>query len=154
MLAIQNFLIANQIYAMKKDFEERTAKKFSCGIESVNFGQSIETAQIINRFVEQKTKQRIKEIVKPEMINGNTRIFLLSAVYLKAKWRYPFKKGHYCRFFINETYAIWAEALEMKKMVYNFGYLEELNATALEIPYKSSNFTFFYHFAERTNDSD
>lgn len=78
-------LIANQIYVMQKyqlkeDFKEIAVKKFASGVESVNFAQSNETAQIINRFVEQKTKQKIRNFVKSSMFNGNTRTFLVNAI--------------------------------------------------------------------------
>lgn len=72
-------MTANQIYVqrgfqLKEGFEEMAVKKFASGIESVDFTQPNETAQIINHFVkqktEQKTKQKIKDFVDPNLLKG------------------------------------------------------------------------------------
>lgn len=140
-------IIANQIYVMqgyplKKDFEA-VAAKFSSGIESVNFGSN-ETIQNINLFVEQKTRHRIKDFVKPSMIDGNTRIFLLNAIYLKSKWRYAFKRDQPYRiqFYLNETQSVFVDSLYMAKVPFNTGEVKDLDSCVLEITYASSNFTF------------
>lgn len=140
-------LIANQIYVMqgytlKKDFEE-VAAKFSSGIESVNLGSN-ETIQNIILFVEQKTRHRIKDFVKSEMIDGNTRIFLLNAIYSKSKWRYAFKRDQPYRiqFYLNETQSVFVDSLFMAKVPFNTGEVKDLDSRVLEITYASSNFTF------------
>lgn len=142
-------MIANQIYVQRgyqlnEGFEEVAVKKFASGIESVDFIQSNETAQIINHFVEQKTKQKIKDFVDPNILKENSLIFLVNAIYLKSKWRYKFPKydPRKIEFYLNETDSVWVDSLHMEKMDFNFGYLNELDAKALEITYGNSNFTF------------
>lgn len=141
-LTIANRIYVMQGYPLKKDFGE-LAVNFSSGIESVNFGSN-ETIQNINLFVEQKTRHRIKDFVKPEMIDGNTRIFLLNAIYLKSKWRYAFKRDQPYRiqFYSNETHSVFVDSLYMAKVPFNAGEVKDLDSRVLEITYASSNFTF------------
>lgn len=141
-------LISNQIYVtkgypLKKEFEEVAVEKFSSGIESVDFGSN-DTMQYINHFVEQKTKQKIKNFLKPGMIDEGTRIFLLNAIYLKSKWQYAFKRQYpyKIRFYLNETESVDVDSLFMAKAPFNFGDLEDLDARVLELTYANSNFTF------------
>lgn len=141
--------IANRIYVkrglqLNENFQTIAVEKFASDIESVNFKQSNETAQIINRFVEQKTKRKIKNFVKPKILNDRTRVFLVNAIYLKSKWRYAFKRYQpwKIKFYNNETDSVWVDSLHMLKMDFNFGYLKELDAKGLEITYGNSNFTF------------
>lgn len=148
--------IANRIYVMekyqlKKGFKDVAVDKFSSGIESVNFVQQDKTATIINRFVEQKTQERIKDFISPKMLDKDTRFFLINAIYLKCKWRNSFRNETIgpiddqwrIRFYINETDFIWVDSLQKKRAKFNVGFdLEDLDAHALEIAYFNSNFTF------------
>lgn len=142
-------MIANQIYVQRgyqlnEGFKELAVKKFATGIESVDFTQPNQSAQIINHFVEQKTKQKIKDFVDPNILKGNPLVFLVNAIYLKCKWRYKFPKydPRKIEFYFNETNSVWVDSLHMEKMDFNFGYLNELDAKGLEITYGNSNFTF------------
>ncbi|XP_031625705.1 leukocyte elastase inhibitor-like [Contarinia nasturtii] len=154
-------LISNQIYVtkgypLKKEFEEVAVEKFSSGIESVDFGSN-DTMQYINHFVEQKTKQKIKNFLKPGMIDEGTRIFLLNAIYLKSKWQYAFKRKYTykIRFYLNETESVVVDSLFMEKAPFNFGDLEDLDARVLELTYANSNFTFLIILpAKRTGLDD
>lgn len=61
--------------------------KFSCGVQSLNFGNNIQSAQIINNFIENKTHDKIKNFIQSESINDNTKIMLINAIYFKSNWQ-------------------------------------------------------------------
>ena len=46
---------------------------------------------MINEWVASKTASLIPQIVSPQSFDENTRLALINAVYLKAKWVSPFK---------------------------------------------------------------
>lgn len=80
-LMIGNQVFVMEGYQLKADFQEIAIKKFSSGVQLVNFSNSIETAQTINRFVEEKTKEKITELVKPEMFGSSDLVFLANTIY-------------------------------------------------------------------------
>ena len=46
----------------------------------------------INGWVEKKTRDKIKDLIKPDMLKSAVFV-LINAIYFKAKWKYPFKKS-------------------------------------------------------------
>lgn len=90
-------MVANQIYVpqgyeLKPDFRD-VATKFFSGVEAVNFSDAKNTANMINDFVKEKTKDKIKQIVGPEKLSSDSRLVLVNAIYLKSKWVHPFEIG-------------------------------------------------------------
>lgn len=108
--------IINQIYVqngyeIKNEFRKVAVEKFFSGVESINFSQPIESAQNINRFIENKTNNKIRDLLKPNMLNEQTKLVLINAIHFKSNWLYPFdkectKQGN---FYINENETVSAE---------------------------------------------
>lgn len=142
------FSIANQIYVMTgykihPQFQEIAVKKFSSGIEALNFADAAPSARHINKFVEEKTKDKIKNLIAPDMLSGDTRVVLVNAIYFKGNWEHQFNKDRTYEgdFFVSETEKTTVEFMTMKKK-FNYVVLDKLDATALEMKYAHSNFSF------------
>lgn len=143
-----NLSIANRIYVKKGDllnrhFQELAVTKFSSGIESVNFVDNIETAQIINRFVEDKTHGKIKNLIKPDALNGDTSVVLINAINFKGEWLHQFDERLTANseFFTSETEKVPVEFMTVTNY-FRRKYLNDLDATALEMKYADSQFAF------------
>lgn len=140
--------IANQIYvqighSINKNFEEVAVKKFFSGIDSLDFAKSDASAKTINQFVEEKTMEKIKDLIKPDMLSADTRVVLVNAIYFKGNWEYQFDKESTTEgdFYINESETVPVDFMHIKKK-FNYAILEDLDATALEMKYANSNFSF------------
>ncbi|XP_031627769.1 dolichyl-diphosphooligosaccharide--protein glycosyltransferase subunit 2 [Contarinia nasturtii] len=142
-LSIANQLYVQAGYEIKKHFQEVAVKKFSSGIDSLNFAQSAESAATINRFVEQKTNKKIKDLIKPEMLDAVTRLVLVNAIYFKGNWEHKFdpKRTTQGDFYVSETETVPVDYMHIKKK-FNYAVLDEFDATALEMKYVNSNFSF------------
>ncbi|XP_031621971.1 serine protease inhibitor 3/4-like, partial [Contarinia nasturtii] len=118
-------------------------EKFSSGIESLDFNDSNKSARTINAFVEANTNRMIKDFIKPQMLNSDTRLVLVNAIYFKGTWKYQFNKlaTRNGDFHINETVKNRVEYMTIKKC-FDYGELDGLDAKALEIKYADSNFSF------------
>lgn len=142
-LSIANQLYVQTGYELNKNFQEVAVKKFTSGIESLNFGQNVESAATINRFVEEKTNKKIKDLIKSNMLNDLTRLVLVNAIYFKGNWLHKFnpkntKKGN---FYVSETETVPVDYMHITKK-FNYARLDELDAAALEMKYANSNFSF------------
>lgn len=140
--------IANQIFVqkgrkIKKDFHEVAVDKFMSAVESLNFADSDDSANVINQFVENRTNNKIKELIKPELINTDTQIMLVNAIYFKGIWKHKFIENRTVRgdFFLNDTEKVATHFMNIEAD-FNYAYLNDLNATALEMKYDNSNFSF------------
>lgn len=80
-----DFDIANRVY-FNEDEAIRPCMKdiFSEDIETLNFAfQPAEARTVINRWVEDVTRNKIKDLVTPDTINANTRIALVNLEFPK-----------------------------------------------------------------------
>lgn len=142
-LSIANRIYVKKGYSLNRHFQEVAITKFSSGIESVNFVNNIETAQIINRFVEEKTQNKIKDLIKPDALNGDTTVMLINAIHFKGEWLHQFDErltGN-GEFFMSETKKVSIEFMTVTNY-FRRKYLNDLDATALEMKYTNSKFAF------------
>lgn len=60
---------------------------FSDNIETLNFNEEPEECRLhINKFVEQVTKDNIKDLLIPGAISSATNIVVANAAYFKGQW--------------------------------------------------------------------
>lgn len=126
-------------------FQSVAAKKFSSGIESLNFDQNTQAARTINSFVAEKTNYQIKEFIQPDKITGDISVMLINAIYFKGSWKQKFDKTLTAAgvFYVNEKQAVRVDFMRMKSsFCYIPYYASELGASALEIEYTDSKYSF------------
>lgn len=142
-LSIANKIYVQNDYKVKKEFHDVAVQKFASDIANLDFGKSSESANEINQFVQEKTHDRIKDLIEPSMINSDTRMVLVNAIYFKGNWKYQFEQERTIKtdFYTSETEKVSVDMMRMKKH-FNYASLDDLDATALEMQYANSNFTF------------
>ncbi len=85
--------IANSIWyrtglAVKADFTALCQNKFDALVREMDFS-SPEAAEIINKWVADNTRDKIKSIIDPP-IDPDIVMMLINAIYFKAVWQNPF----------------------------------------------------------------
>jgi len=85
LLAFPNSFNPKRVYRLSLN------NGFQSDIRQFNFSsKSRESVQEINRFVEDATSQKIKDLLGKYYVDVDTRMVLVNAVYFKAKWQIPF----------------------------------------------------------------
>ena len=51
-----------------------------------------QTADKINKWVEGETREKIKDLIYPDMLNSDTMMVLINAIYFKANWASKFEE--------------------------------------------------------------
>lgn len=143
-----SWTMANQIYVpeghqVRKEFHDAAVYLFKSGISSVNFGNPVETVRIINEYIHAQTHGMIKNLYKPDMINPDTQAVLVNAVYFKGNWetRFDTRGTKEEQFYVSETDTVQANFMH-KRNYFNYGVLEDLQASVLEMNYANSNLSF------------
>jgi len=78
--------------ALEPLFVSTLQKQFHSSMGLVSFRNDAEASrQHINRWVEQQTKQRIKDLLPPDSVGPNSALVLTNALYLNAPWTHAFK---------------------------------------------------------------
>ncbi|MCK4339529.1 MAG: serpin family protein, partial [Candidatus Cloacimonetes bacterium] len=88
----------------------------------------------INEWVEQKTKDKIKELIKPGILDPLTRLVLVNAIYFKGKWEKEFEKKltKDTPFWLTPEDSIHCPMMQQKG---SFNYCENDSLQILELPY-------------------
>ncbi|KAF2886118.1 hypothetical protein ILUMI_20055 [Ignelater luminosus] len=138
---------ANKIYVKKnfeisKDFKNTAINSFNSEIENIDFNQNSEAASVMNNWVEEKTHNKIKDLISKDDLNEDTRAVLINALYFHGKWATKFDVKDTQK----KTFHVTNEKetkVDMMEQTSSFKYYEssELNAKFLEMPYKGKDVT-------------
>ncbi len=91
-LEISNALWGQQGYAFQPEFLELVKKYYDGGFNTVDFANATETSrETINNWVEQKTANKIKDLLAKGSLTELTRLVLTNAIYFKGDWATKFK---------------------------------------------------------------
>lgn len=93
-LNVANALWGEQTYRIEQPYRDTIAKFYDSGtIEPANFKGNFEGERVrINSWVEDQTKNRIKNLIPQGGLNKLTRLVLVNAIYFKGDWDSPFKE--------------------------------------------------------------
>jgi serpin B len=137
--------IANKIYVMKnysvkKSFNDIATKSFASEAQTLDFSQNEESAAAINGWVEDNTNHKIKDLISSDSLDADTRMVLVNAIYFKGFWTHQFKPSdtYKAPFYLNEDQSVNVDFMKVKKH-FKYGRLQDLDATAIELPYKDSD---------------
>lgn len=138
--------IANALYGQKGErfrtaFLGLLARDYGAGLRIVDFEHATEQARSeINAWVSQRTRGKIPQLLAPGVLDQLTRLVLVNAVYLNAKWKSPFLKSatgpapfHTPQGTIN---------VPTMNQDGTFGYLRGSGYQALELPYRGGRLAF------------
>lgn len=163
-LAIANKVFVKNAFPIEPSFSSTLVKTFGASAENVDFLNEA-TVEIINSWVAQQTKDKIKNLIKPGMpklkwlstmyseliiyqsydmfcfvsgnLDENTRLVLVNSIYFNGEWDSPFFER--CTrvedFFTDRTHKVQVPMMH-RVFFCEYAKLKELNAQIVELPYK------------------
>merc|ERR1712002_118098 len=142
----ENFTLeaANMVFAMKNfsvlpEFQELLHNSFHASIQNVDFGDSQLAARMINNWVGKMTMDKIKHLIKADMLNALTRMVLVNAIYFKGDWESKFdqKLTKDQDFSVSPSDTVTVKMM-MQERKFQWAYLESLASHMVELPYKGN----------------
>ncbi|MCL2829159.1 MAG: serpin family protein [Betaproteobacteria bacterium] len=141
-MEIANSLWPDKKFSMRKEYVETARKYYDAPINPVSYKNDKDredAAKQINTWVEQKTKERIRDLVSAEAFDDLTRLVLVNAVYFNGRWLFPFRPDETSsNFFYTPGKKVWARFMSQEK---TFKYRQMENLQILELPYKGEEFS-------------
>ena len=93
-LRVADALWAEKDYTFLDDFLKLTASDYGAGFNRVDFkGAPEQVRATINQWVEQKTEDKIKDLLPAGSLTPATRLVLTNAIYFKGDWQTQFDKA-------------------------------------------------------------
>ena len=93
-LNIVNAIWGQKGYPFLAQYLDLLAEDYGTGLRTLDFrGAPDASRQTINKWVEDQTEQRIKDLIPPGAIDPLTRLVLTNAIYFNAAWANNFEKN-------------------------------------------------------------
>ena len=116
-------------------------KHYRAGINRVDFkGDAEKARQTINMWVEGKTRERIRELLRRGDIGPDTSLVLVNAIHFKAPWLHPFKE----RWTKPRAFSITGKdklAVPTMHLVKSFRHGATAGGRMIELPYKDGRYS-------------
>jgi len=133
-LVVANALWSQKRFPYQPAFQNLVSRNYGGSLEEVDFAEFEAVRKQINGWVEKQTRDKIKELIQPGNIDGNTRLVLTNAIYFKGAWADPFKKE------LTKTEPFHVDAdrtvpVELMHQQHEFAYMETDDMQAVELPY-------------------
>ena len=92
-ISVANRLYIQNDFKIAPKFIEQTRKYYASDAKNIDFRRSEETRNTINNWVEEKTRNKIKNLLPTGSLNSDTRLVLVNAIYFLGTWKYQFNSS-------------------------------------------------------------
>ncbi|KAH8372477.1 hypothetical protein KR093_011708 [Drosophila rubida] len=144
-----NLRLANNIYInenleFKGAFRDVAQRQFDSNIDKLDFHPPYNkrTAEAINRAIAGKTNDKIKDILRPELLNDRTEGVIVNGVSYTAPWQKAFKLDKTQR---RAFRTVSGDSVQVETMWtlqhFNYAEVRSLDAKVVELPYQNSEFS-------------
>lgn len=138
-LTVGNALFPHENYQFKPEYIKLVTGQYAAGVEPLNYSQDTEGARThINQWVEKRTNDKIKDLIKPGMLDALTRMVLVNAIHFKGDWSSQFKP----RFTREQPFHVSAKQRVNTPMMYQTtkaGLAQNADLQMLELPYTGND---------------
>jgi serpin B len=135
-LSVAQSLWGSADLSTRPEFQSVIHANYGARLRRVDFARHTEQArQQINRWVAERTNDKIKELLHRTDVDRLTRMVLVNAIYFKGAWQKPFAEG------ATQTDAVFHAAgkdvkAALMRQTEEFPYAEGEGFQALELPYE------------------
>lgn len=92
-LHVANALWAAAGHPFLPDFLDMARRHYGARVEEVDFRNEEAARKTINDWVEQQTREKIKDLIPKDLLDALTRLVLANAIYFKGAWAEKFDEG-------------------------------------------------------------
>jgi serpin B len=138
-LAVANSLWPAKRYSFLDSYLGLLKEHYDSEVTPLDYpGQPEKSRHTINQWVENKTHNRIKNLLQSGSITGATRMVLVNAIYFKGAWATPFLKKDTTTLPFFPTHSKSVD-VPMMHQTDNFNYYADNQAQVLELPYAGND---------------
>lgn len=143
-LDLANRLFGQTGFQFRPAFLELTSSRFAAPLEELDFkANPAAAAGKINAWVEQQTRERIRDLIPADALDETTTLVLANALYFKMPWAEEFSEGATRPGPFKNADGSESTVLMMNRTD-RFGYAAGGNWTLVTVPFRSGAFQFVF----------
>merc|ERR1719351_747375 len=141
-IEVANVLFADKDAKIKESYQEVLQTYLFSEVRQVDYSEPIKSAEDINRWVQNKTRNLITDFISPDLFTEESKLPLLNAIYFKADWMNYFDKlDTLSRPFtvkdgVTKTVDIMSQT---NNFLYKHSY--DFDSQIISLPYQDDNFS-------------
>lgn len=140
-IALANQLWAENSYRFKCRYQRTTQKLYNSPVKRLDFSGNPNASRIeINQWVEELTRDRIKDLLPDGSISSLTKMVLTNAIYFKGQWDKKFETEN-----TRDDIFTTLEGKQVKTPMMNakekFNVYQGDGISLLELPYQGNDFS-------------
>ncbi|KGK98234.1 serpin [Methanococcoides methylutens] len=150
-LTTANALWLRKGVQLKPEYESAVENYYSGKIEELDFANdpkgSIDT---INKWIEEKTNNKIKDVLNSDAIDGSKAMVITNAIYFNGKWINEFPEENTKKEYFHPSEGQQSSVDMMSTSgFYNYG--ESSKAHIIELPYKGDDLSMYVVLPENAD---
>jgi len=137
-LSTANALWAEKTYPFLPAYTDTAERYYGANTTNLDFvGQPEASRSTINQWVEQKTNDKIQDLLPPGSIDSSTRLVITNAIYFKGTWVREFDKNNTAPadFSVTPTKTVQVPMMQRTDRNAIYPYAETSSVQLLEMPY-------------------
>jgi serpin B len=141
-----NALWAQKDYPFLEEYIDVIRQSYGGEVTNLDFVRETEKSrETINEYIEEKTNDRIKDLIPQGILSPLTRMVITNAIYFKGKWKLEFDKEdtRELDFYLTSENSVKTEMMFMKPEEEKFNYLETEEIQVIELPYQGEEVSMF-----------
>jgi serpin B len=141
-----NALWAQKDYPFLKEYIDIIQQSYGGEITNLDFvGDTESSRKTINEYIEEKTNDKIKNLIPQGALSSLTRMVITNAIYFKGKWKLEFDKEdtRELDFYITPENSVKTDMMFMNPKETEFNYLETEEIQVIELPYQGGEVSMF-----------
>ncbi|KAG5268171.1 hypothetical protein AALO_G00209050 [Alosa alosa] len=154
-LSLANRLYGEQSLQFVEKYLADTKTHYCAELETVDFRTNAEAARVnINKWVEEKTQNKIVDLLAQGVLDVDTRLVLVNAIYFKGNWDKKFKsiqtKKVQFKLKKNESKSV---KMMHQKGKFPFTYIPDAECQILELPYVGKDLSMLIMLPNEMEDN-
>ncbi|KAK9963778.1 hypothetical protein ABG768_006941 [Culter alburnus] len=153
-LKLANRLYGEKSFSFLREYLDSTLKLYHADLQAVDFtGASEKSRQLINKWVESQTDNKIKDLLQPNLVTEWTRLVLVNVIQFKGKWMHRFeeKDTKEMPFKINQNENRPVEMMYQNRK-FPFRSIPEYELQVLELTYVEEELSMLILLPNETQD--
>lgn len=137
-MSVANRLFGDKRFDFNLDFLNTVNENFGAPLEKMDYKNDLEgSRKKINKWVEDQTNNKIKELIKKDVLPDSTKLVLVNAIYFYGDWLNQFDSSltYVKPFYLDEKNTIDHKLMFQKTSV---EYFAESDFQAIRMPYKGN----------------
>ena len=138
-ISLANAIWAQEDFDFLPEYIQNIQKWYDAPLTGMDFTRDDnreESRKRINRWVEEITREKIRDLIEPGVLDANTRMVLTNAMYFNGQWMWPFDKQLTSPsiFHVSSRESIMTDFMHLTKTL---SFYEDEEIQAIKLPYRN-----------------